>query len=105
MFLQSYDYEIEHRAGGRMAHVDALSRANSILILEENTFEKNLSIAQNCDPEIVRIKNKLFVEEDKNYELYNGLVYRKFKDRSKILFHVPQAMEYKIIFNWHDCLG
>lgn len=34
MFLQNYDYEIEHRSGNKILHVDALSRYHSILILE-----------------------------------------------------------------------
>ena len=40
MFLQNYDYEIEHRPGKRMSHVDALSHCHNILVLEANTFEK-----------------------------------------------------------------
>lgn len=57
MFLQQYDYEIVHRPGDRMAHVDALSRYNSILVLEGNTFEQTLSIKQEKDPEICKIRD------------------------------------------------
>lgn len=39
MFIQQYDYEIVHRLGKRMAHVDALSTCNSVLVLEGSTFE------------------------------------------------------------------
>lgn len=105
LILQNYNYILEHREGNRMRHVDALSRANSVLILEENTFEQNLSIAQNLDENIKIIKEKLLLEEDTNFELRNGLVYRKLKDKSKTLFYVPQSMESKVLFNCHDSLG
>ncbi|XP_071652503.1 uncharacterized protein [Temnothorax longispinosus] len=34
--LQNFDYEVEHRIGARMQHVDALSRVNNILVIEDN---------------------------------------------------------------------
>lgn len=82
-----------------------MSRASNILILEENTFEQNLSISQNLDPDIVAIKNKLLTVEDKHFELFNGLVYRKCKNNKNALFYVPKSMEDKVIFNCHDALG
>jgi len=42
--LQDFDYSTEHRPGKKMSHVDALSRANGILVIEDNTFEFNLSV-------------------------------------------------------------
>lgn len=36
--LQNYDYKTEHRPGKRMQHVDVLSRVDSILVVEPNTF-------------------------------------------------------------------
>lgn len=41
MFLQDYDYKIEHRPKDRMRHVDALSRCHNILILEEDEFSSS----------------------------------------------------------------
>lgn len=101
--LQNFDYKLEHREGNRMKHVDALSRIYSILLLEENTFEQNLAVAQNLDEIIVKLKENLQIKEDKHFELRNGLVYRKLKD--KILFYVPQKMESQVIQNCHDHLG
>jgi len=46
MFLQQYDYEVVHRPGKRMGHMNALSRCNNILVLEGNMFEQILSIKQ-----------------------------------------------------------
>jgi len=75
LFLQSYDYEIEHRIGNRMLHVDALSR-NHVLVLEGCTFSQTLSIKQTTDMEIKKIAKDLENCEHPLYELRNGLVYR-----------------------------
>lgn len=105
MFLQDYDYKIEHRPGKRMSHVDALSRCNGVLVLEANTFEQTLSIRQDRDKEICKIRNKLVRNgEDKFYELRDGLVYRKVKNK-KLLFYVPKCMELNVIRTCHDDLG
>jgi hypothetical protein len=57
------------------------------MVIEENTFEQNLAIAQNLDPVIKALKSELEVRESKKFELRNGLVYRKAND--KLLFYVP----------------
>lgn len=102
LILENYDYSIEHREGKRMQHVDALSRC-AVMVIEENTFELNLSIAQNLDPNIRKLKSELEVSESKNFELRNGLVYRKSND--KLLFYVPALMEQNILTLCHDNLG
>ncbi|CAK9799271.1 Transposon Ty3-I Gag-Pol polyprotein [Anthophora plagiata] len=71
---------------------------------EGNTFEQTLSICQDKDPEIRKIRDELEKTELKHFELRNGLVYRK--DRSKkLLFYVPRSMEDKVIRTCHDDLG
>ena len=50
--LQSFEYVAEHRAGSRMQHVDALSRAVEILVVEDNPFETNLVLSQSRDSEL-----------------------------------------------------
>lgn len=69
-----------------MQHVDALSR-NHILILEGCTFNQTLSIKQSSDHKIKEIIKLLETSEHKQFELRNGLVYRKCKGR--LLFYVP----------------
>lgn len=59
IFLQNYDYVIEHHSGSRMSHVDALSRCKSVLILEPNTFEQVLSIKQAQDEKIKELQERL----------------------------------------------
>lgn len=49
LFLEQYTYEIVHRPGTRMSHVDALSRCHNILTLEAHSFERTSSIQQDRD--------------------------------------------------------
>jgi hypothetical protein len=57
-----------------MKHADALSRNCGILIIEENSVERNLQILQGLDEKIEVIKQKLELSEDKLFELNNGLI-------------------------------
>ena len=88
MVLQNYNYEIQHRSGKRMGHVDALSRCHGVLILEANTFEKVLAIKQDQDAEITKIREKLQQSEDKFFEL-----------------RVPESIITNVIRTCHDDLG
>lgn len=104
LILQNYDYSLEHRDSTRMKHADALSRChNNILVLQENTFETNLSIKQGQDSEISEIRKQLEVNDSKMFELRNGLVYRK--DKNCLLFYVPKTMQSNVIRVCHDEIG
>lgn len=102
--LSEYDYVTEHRAGTRMQHVDALSRTNEILVIEECPFENTLAILQDRDLDIVKIKETLMVQDHPHYELQNGLVYKKI-NKGDIKFLVPKQMENQVIRNYHDNFG
>ena len=101
--LEAYDKTFEHRAGEKMRHVDAFSRAVNVLIVEDNTFESNLSICQNLDPKIRELREKLQNSEDRLFEMRNGLIYRK-RDND-ILFYVPENMECHVLRKYHDEMG
>lgn len=103
LILRNYDYDLEHRSGNRMQHVDALSRVNCVMIIEENSFERNLAIAQEKDEAIKLIRENIEKSEHKWFEMRNGLVYRKLKGRS--LFYVPSNMEWQVVRSCHDDLG
>ncbi|CAI6370521.1 unnamed protein product [Macrosiphum euphorbiae] len=103
LLFQNYDFSIEHRAGSKMKHVDALSRNTNILMLYENTFEQTLSIKQIEDKDINKLKERLKKCEDKYFEMRNGLVYRKYK--SELLFYVPSSMEDNVIRSVHEEYG
>lgn len=87
-----------------MRHVDALSLYHSIITLEANLFERTLSIQQDRDIDIGNIRNRLESSEDKFFELRNGLVYHKDKNK-KLLFYVPSSMENNVIRTCHDDIG
>lgn len=86
-----------------MKHVDALSRAVSVMIIEDNSFDSNLLLAQNQDAKIRELREKLEKTEDKFYKMRNGIIYRK-RD-NEIFFYVPKAMERHVIQKYHDDLG
>jgi len=101
--LQSFDFKVTHRRGSQMEHVDALSRSFGILVIEDNPFEWNLMVLQSKDAEIKQIAIKLETTEDSQYELRNGLVYKK--QGNKLLFLVPVAMEQHVLFRYHNEMG
>lgn len=103
MYLENFNYTLEHRPSGRMNHVDALSRSLSVLIIEDVTFEQVLGIKQSTDKTIDDIKEKLLTTELPYYELRNGLVYRKEKE--KLLFYVPEEMIENVIRTSHESIG
>lgn len=101
--LQNYDYKTEHRPGKRMQHVDALSRSNSILVVEPNTFEFELAVCLKQDSIIKELRTYLETKQDKMYEMRNGIVYRK--KNKQILFFVPRAMEQDLLYKYHNDFG
>lgn len=101
--LQNFEYTIEHRPGDRMKHVDALSRSFNICVIEDNPFEYNLTVCQSQGNTIAKLMKELEKSESPNFEMRNGLVYRK--KNSDLLFYVPEKMEKNILFRYHDQMG
>jgi len=81
----------------------ALSRATNILVIEDNSLELQLALSQNCDPKIRELREKLEKTEAKQYEVRNGLVYRK--KSNELRFYVPEKMEGHVPRKYHDKLG
>lgn len=82
--LQNYDYVIEHRPGTRMRHIDALtyiSRAQNTLVIKDNPFGHNLSIAQDQDPVIKELRDNLSVREIRGCTVRNKKRYNLSKER------------------------
>lgn len=72
-----------------MKHVDALSRLPAICAIgsSSNNFERALLASQLLDPEIETIRTQLEEREDKHFELRDGLVYRKSKDKLGYMYY------------------
>ncbi|GFU63285.1 transposon Ty3-I Gag-Pol polyprotein [Trichonephila clavipes] len=64
--LEEFDYEIEHRAGSRMKHVDALSRYPVMMVCNE-TLTSKLKKAQEENDNIQTLKSLLEKQESENF--------------------------------------
>ncbi|GFY37792.1 enzymatic polyprotein [Trichonephila inaurata madagascariensis] len=80
--LEEFDYEIEHRAGSRMKHVDALSRY-PVMIICNDTFSK-LKKAQEEDDNIQTLKSLLEKQESEEFFERNGILYKYLNGRELI---------------------
>ena len=98
------NFELEAKKDEHIHCVDALSKIEEVLVVDELSFEGNLAIIQSQDKSLESIRNSLEKNNDCQYELRNGVIYKKIeKDELKIL--VPKAMETHIIKNCHECSG
>lgn len=90
-----------------MTHVDALSRINSVLVVEDNTFEFNLSVCQAQDPKIKELRTRLEREQDGLFKMRNGIYQTEFikKKKNKLLFYVSHSMEQELLQKYHNELG
>lgn len=57
--LMEYDYTLEYRAGTKLPHVNALSRASNVLVIEDNPLELELALSQNRDSKLRALREKL----------------------------------------------
>ncbi|GFU54706.1 hypothetical protein TNCV_1037531 [Trichonephila clavipes] len=64
--LEEFDYEIEHRAGSRMKHVDALSRYPVMMVCND-TLTSKLKNAQEEDDNIQTFKSLLEKQESEEF--------------------------------------
>lgn len=97
IFLQDFDYVIEHRSGNKMKHVDALSRVSCLLI--EDSVKHRLREAQLKDEWIKAVRRVLEKEEYQDFYVKYDLL---FKDSDKELLVVPTDMEEEIIRIAHN---
>jgi len=96
--LQNYNFKIQHRAGTKMSHVDALSRISSIT--RYKSIDEELQYRQLTDPKIQAISNLLETSDHEEYTLIDGLVYKKGPDKPK--FYVPEPMVGNLLRLYHD---
>lgn len=106
--LQEYDFEVDHRPGCSMAHVDALSR-NPIVVhhIEENDLIDALQMA---DEEIQGLILNLKLEQEagkkkknglaKDYKIVDGKLCRLVCDNYKPV--LPKSARFHILKTYHD---
>lgn len=123
--LGKYDFEIKHRKGTQMSHVDALSRApveveitedlpDQAQIFQLNVREDEILMNQRVDETLrkkieILSKNrddctKTELDAVRDYRLRNGLLYRTVvRDGKKIdLYVVPATMLKALAIKFHD---
>ncbi|GFX08584.1 uncharacterized protein TNCV_4170831 [Trichonephila clavipes] len=80
--LEEFDYEIEHRTGSRMKHIDALSRY-PVMIVCNDTLTSKLKKAQEEDDNIQTLKSPL--EKQESEEFFERNVGTKMRNKEDIL--------------------
>lgn len=113
--LTEYDFEVFHRAGAKMAHVDALSRnayfpPSSILPASLDVFhvedeDRNwLEILQENDEDVIQIKENIKSPKySSNFVVKDNRLYRKVND--EFLFYVPKGIRGRVVKSCHDDMG
>ncbi|GFS86143.1 uncharacterized protein TNCV_660361 [Trichonephila clavipes] len=92
--LEEFDYEIEHRAGSRMKHVDALSRY-PVMIVCNDTLISKLKKAQEENDNIQSLKSLLEKQEAETFFERNCILYKYLNGRELII--TLKAMEAELI--------
>lgn len=107
MVLGGYDFEISHRKGEKMQHVDALSRVNVYAVEEEDdeydAFHNNIYVNQLRDEKIKNLGKDIREGKNKDYQLREGIIYKK--EGSKLLLVIPELMENSVVFKFHNEFG
>ena len=102
MYLTEFDYEIEHRDGVRIPHVDALSRHPVVLCCAAaaDGLTSRIRRMQQEDDGLKAIENILKERPYKDYLLKGGVLY-KFHDGRDLLV-VPKAMQFEVVKKAHE---
>lgn len=122
LLLQEFDFVLIHRAGDKMAHVDALSRnpvepAKEMDVAHLNVHTLNitendwLATMQRQDDKLMDLVSKLSDDRNKHqhkqlhvdYEIRNHRLFRKTADGLRLM--VPNSIVWRIVQNAHDKMG
>lgn len=97
MQLEEFDYKVEHRAGNRMKHVDALSR---IVMQVDNQLLSIFKECQKKDDKIVAIIKILEHSEYEDYTYKSDILMKMVNGKNVLV--VPSEMQMDIIRKIHD---
>ncbi|GFU26089.1 hypothetical protein TNCV_5105471 [Trichonephila clavipes] len=98
LYLQEFNYTIEHRTGSKMAHVNALSRPPHCMLIQNSVHLQFLK-AQQADDQITTIKTLLETTPYDNYIVKNKLLYKTVNGTDLLV--VPDEMQVNIIKTAH----
>ncbi|GIX81280.1 reverse transcriptase [Caerostris darwini] len=99
LLLEEFDYEITHRPGDRMKHVDALSRYPVMMIVDD-TIKARLKKAQLEDKNICSLKQLLNSNESQEYFTRNEILYKFVGGRELII--APSDMQTELVKLAHE---
>jgi len=96
--LEEFDYEIEHRSGTRLRHVDALSRYPVMVVNDRLT---PMIRKQQEEEERIRVIKKVLEKEPyEDYSCENDILMKRVGDKNVIV--LPTSMHHDIIRKTHD---
>ncbi|GBL99245.1 Transposon Ty3-G Gag-Pol polyprotein [Araneus ventricosus] len=99
LLLEEFDYEIVHRSGQRMQHVDALSRY-PVAIITSDTLTARLKRAQQEDEYTQSLRSTIGSNNDSDFFDKNEILYKYVDGRELIV--VPRDMQTEIIKLAHE---
>lgn len=111
--LQEFDFEVKHRNGPQMVHVDALSRAPvldssemeeaSLDVFSIGDENKWLISLQKTDENVLSMKNKILEKDPhmNNFIVYDDCVYFKNENGDK-LFVIPKSLRSRVVLEAHS---
>lgn len=104
LLLEHFEYEICHRPGKSMMHVDALSRnpLPTVLIVRENDdgILARVRSAQERDDDLKIVLSNQECDDMNGYVVRNKLVYKDVNN--ELLIVVPKSMQYQVIRRVHE---
>ncbi|XP_068143457.1 uncharacterized protein [Drosophila tropicalis] len=96
---ENFDYEVEHRPGERLKHVDCLSR-NPCILVASLEITARIKAAQAKDDTLKVIVEILGSRPFEGYKMKGGLLYRE--ENGNDLLVVPKQMEKEVIIDAHN---
>ncbi|GBO39603.1 Transposon Tf2-9 polyprotein [Araneus ventricosus] len=99
LLLEEFDYEIVHRSGQRMQHVDALSWY-PVAIITSDTLTARLKRAQQEDEYTQSLRSMIGSNSDSDFFDKNEILYKYVDGRELIV--VPRDMQTEIIKLAHE---
>ncbi|GBM37972.1 Transposon Tf2-9 polyprotein [Araneus ventricosus] len=98
LFLEDFNYEIVHRPGKQMKHVDCLSRYPIMLVTHDEITSRIVN-CQQSDEYISSIKQLLENKQINDFVLKNNILYKIVNDSDLLV--VPEALQNEIIRKVH----
>ncbi|GFX90852.1 transposon Tf2-9 polyprotein [Trichonephila clavipes] len=98
LMLEEFDYEVCHRPGRQMKHVDALSRY-PIMMISSHDITQKIKEAQNKDEFISQLKSTIKITPSDEYFLKNEILYKLHKNSELLV--VPEMMQREIVLHAH----